>query len=268
MGIKNAVAKAAGKAGNVVAKLATLSPNQVEEIQQQREEYLLKKPAPGDFAARETTNKMLAAAGVEIYNAYLNQIKQLYMPIDLTAEYAGPFDVGRNIRFINITKWVTDKSENNIEKLVNVYAVLSNENCNIALIFHRSKAKTDVFLAVVNIDNDTSNTRANEYQARLLDAIRGNFPGAEWEDVSAGIIPQLKNEKRYSVATASNIPAEKSEKFVSQTIEKLLDGIVPDSSRKEYTLILQQSHSYIHFREITGGSTSPKYTRKPGKSKI
>lgn len=238
MGIKNAVAKAAGKAGNVVAKLATLSPNQVEEIQQQRDAYLLRMPAPDDIAARETTSKMLAASSIEIYNAYLNQIKQLYMPVELTAEYGGPFDAGRNIRFINITKWVTDKGENNIEKLVNVYAVLSNENCNIALIFHRTKAKTDVYLAVVNTDNDTSNTRANEYQTRLLDAIRGNFPGAEWNEVCAGIIPHLKNDRSYSVATASNIPAEKSEKFISQTIEKLLDGIVPDGSKKEYTLIL------------------------------
>ncbi len=238
MGIKNVVAKVAGKAGNVVAKLATLSPNQVEEIQQKREEYLLRMPAPDDIAARETTNKMLAASSVEIYNAYLNQIKQLYMPVELTAEYGGAFDAGRNIRFINITKWVTDKGENSIEKLVNVYAVLSNENCNIALVFHRTQAKTDVYLAVVNIDNDSSNTKANEYQTRLLDAIRGNFPGAEWKEESAGILPHLNNGKRYSVATASNIPAEKSEKFISQTIEKLLDGIIPASNKKEYTLIL------------------------------
>ena len=233
MGIKNVVAKAAGKAGNVVAKLATLSPNQVEEIQQKREEYLLRMPAPDDIAARETTNKMLAASSVEIYNAYLNQIKQLYMPVELSAEYGGPFDAGRNIRFINITKWVTDKGENSIEKLVNVYAVLSNENCNIALVFHRIQDKTDVYLAVVNIDNDSSNTKANEYQTRLLDAIRGNFPGAEWKEESAGILPHLNNAKRYSVATASNIPAEKSEKFISQTIEKLLDGIIPASNKKE-----------------------------------
>ena len=45
-------------------------------------------------------------------------------------------------------------------------------------------------------------------------------------------------DKLYSVATASNIPTEKSEKFVSQTIEKLLDGIVPGSKKKEYTIVL------------------------------
>ena len=57
--------------------------------------------------------------------------------------------------------------ENNLEKLVNVYAVLSNEDCNIALIFHRTQTKTDVYLAVINTANDASNTKANEYQNRL-----------------------------------------------------------------------------------------------------
>lgn len=238
MGIKGMISKAAGKAGNAVAKLATLSPSQVEEVQRQREEYLLRMPAPDDIAARETTNKMLAASSIEVYNAYLSQIKELYLPVEKGSEYGKPFDTGHNIRFINITKWVTDKKENSIEKLVNVYAVLSNENCNIALVFHRTQVKTEVYLAVVNIDNDTSNARANEYQARLLDAIRGNFPGSEWKNESTGILPHLREERPYSVATASNIPAEKSEKFISQTIEKLLDGIVPTSKKKEYTLIL------------------------------
>lgn len=238
MGIKSMVTKAAGKAGNVVAKLATLSPSQVDEIQQQREAYLLKMPAPDDIAATETTNRMLAASSIEIYNAYLSQIKDLYFPVDKETEYGRPFDVGRNIRFINITKWVTDKKENSIEKLVNVYAVLSNENCNIALIFHRTQSQTNVYLAIVNLSNDTSNTKANEYQTRLLDAIRGNFPGATWTMPATGVLPHLNNDKPYSVATASNIPAEKSDKFVSQTIEKLLDGIIPESNKKEYTLIL------------------------------
>ncbi len=40
------------------------------------------------------------------------------------------------------------------------------------------------------------------------------------------------------MATASNIPTEKSEKFISQTIEKLLDGIVPENKEQEYILVL------------------------------
>ena len=148
------------------------------------------------------------------------------------------FNPEHNIRYFNITKWVQDKKENSLEKLVNVYAVLSNEDCNIALVFNRTQKGTKVYLAVVNTANADNNVNTNSYKNRLIEAIRGNFPGAEWGEEGIGVIPCMKNERPYSVATASNIPTEKSEKFVSQTIEKLLDGIIPTEKKKEYTIVL------------------------------
>lgn len=238
MGIKNVVKKVGDKAGNKVAKLAALSSGQVEEIQLQREEYLLEKPDPTDELAIDTTWRMMAASSVEIFNAYLPQIKELYLPVEKSAEYEEMFNSEHNIRYFNITKWVQDKKENSLEKLVNVYAVLSNEDCNIALVFNRTQKGTKVYLAVVNTANADNNVNANSYKNRLIEAIRGNFPGAEWEEEGIGVIPCMKNERPYSVATASNIPTEKSEKFVSQTIEKLLDGIIPTEKKKEYTIVL------------------------------
>ena len=238
MGVKNMVKKVGDKAANKVAKLATLSSNQVEEVQLQREEYLLEKPDPSDELAIDTTWRMMAASSVEIYNAYLPQIKELYLPVLKTDEYDEVFSPEHNIRYFNITKWVTDKKENNLEKLVNVYAVLSNEECNIALVFNRTQKGTNVYLAVVNTSNADNNVNTNSYKNRLIEAIRGNFPGAEWKDEGMGVIPCLKNDRPYSVATASNIPTEKSEKFISQTIEKLLDGIIPTDKKKEYTIVL------------------------------
>ena len=238
MGVKNFVKKVGDKAGNKVAKLATLSSGQVEEIQLQREQYLLEKPDPTDELAIDTTWRMMAASSVEIFNAYLPQIKDLYLPVDRTAEYEEVFSPDHNIRYFNITKWVQDKKENSLEKLVNVYAVLSNEECNIALVFNRTQKGTNVYLAVVNTANADNNVNTNSYKNRLLEAIRGNFPGAEWGEEGIGIIPCLKNDRAYSVATASNIPTEKSEKFISQTIEKLLDGIIPTDKKKEYTIVL------------------------------
>lgn len=94
-------------------------------------------------------------------------------------------------------------------------------------------------MAVVNTDNADDNVDVENYRKRLAEAIRGNFPGAEWTDKNGtGVLTCLKNSLPYSVASASNIPGEKSEKFISQTIEKLLDGIVPDTKNKEYTIIL------------------------------
>lgn len=245
MGVKNVVKKIGGKAADRVAKLSALSPDQVEKIQLQREEYLLQMPKPDDENAKAITQRMLAANSIEIFNSYLPQIKDLYLPVGNSAEYDKEFSDGYNIRYINITKWVIDKKENNLEKLVNVYAVLEDENCNIALVFNRTQHNTNVYLAVVNTNNAQASTDAENYRDRIIEAIRGNFPGAEFKyddekdyKFGKGKIPCLDNDREYSVATASNIPTEKSEKFISQTIEKLLDGIVPDSRSKEYTLIL------------------------------
>lgn len=238
MGVKNVIKRVGEKAGNKVAKLSSLSSDQIESIQLQRESYLLEMPDPNDKVARTRTERMMAASSVEIFNAFLPQIKELYLPINKDVEYDHAFDVEHNIRYFNITKWVNDKKENNLEKLVNVYAVLSNEDCNIALVFNRTQKNTNIYLAVVNTQNTDNNVNVEMYKCRLIEAVRGNFPGAEWNVEGVGRIPCLNNDRAYSVASASNIPTEKSEKFISQTIEKLLDGVVPDTKKKEYTIVL------------------------------
>lgn len=239
MGIKSVVKKAAGKAGDAVSKLSSLSPEQLREIERERAEYLSAMPSPDDPTAIELTSRLVAAAGVEIFDAYLPQIDRLYLPVESAAEYDSPFDDARNIRFINITKWVTDADENSLEKLVNVYDVLSNEQCNIALVFHRTMKETKVFLAVVNTLNADNNVDVDSFARRIEAALRGNFPGSEWSGgVFSGRIPCLRNMRDMSVAAVSNIPTEKSERFASQTIEKLLDGVVPRNRSEEYCLVL------------------------------
>lgn len=236
MGIKNLINKAGAKVADKVAKLSALSPEQLEAVEKQKEKYLADQPNVSD---EELTNRLLASCGVEVFNSYLDQIKELYVPLESTAEYEDEFHPSYNIRYFNITKWVTDKKENSLEKLVNVYEVLSNERCNIALVFHRTSSNTKVYLAVVNTENANDNVNIDNYRRRLLEAIKGNFPGSTVsEEVGRGRIPCLNHQKPYSVATVSNLPTTKSEKFISQTIEKLIDGIVPENPSQDYTLIL------------------------------
>ena len=260
MGIKNMIARAGGKAADKVAKLSVLSPEQLKAVQEHREAYLTEAPSMDDAVAEELTSRLLAASSVEIFNEYLNHIQDMYVPIRKDIEYGGAFRSEYNIRYFEITKWVTDKKENSLEKLVNVYEVLSNEACNIALVFNRTCDRTNVFLAVTNTNNADDNVDADNYRTRLLEAIKGNFPGSETvSKKGVGIIPCMKNNRPYSVACASNIPGEKSEKFVSQTIEKLLDGIVPDSPEKEYTIVLLATpvrdidNRKIHLAELYSG---------------
>ena len=239
MGIKNIINKAGAKAADKVAKLSSLSPEQLKQVEEQREKYLADQPNISD---EELTNRLLASCGVEIFNSYLEQIKELYVPIENKVEFGTDFQESYNIRYFNITKWVVDKKENSLEKLVNVYEVLSNEDCNIALVFNRTETNTEVFLAVVNTKNDSDNVNVENYRKRLLEAIKGNFPGSTVQNERGiGRIPCLANPKPYSVATVSNLPTAKSEKFISQTIEKLIDGVIPSQPSENYTLILLAS---------------------------
>ena len=261
MGIKNMITKAGTKAADKVAKLSVLSPEQLSAVQDKREAYLSEEPSLDDENAVELTSRLLAASSVEVFNEYLNHLQDMYVPVKREAEYDGkPFRVGNNIRYFEITKWVTNKKENSLEKLVNVYEVLSNEECNIALIFHRSCDRTQVFLAVTNTANSLSNTEVDNYKTRLVEAIKGNFPGSELKsDGVAGVPACLEKSRDCSVAITSNIPGEKSEKFLNQTIEKLLDGVVPDSYEKEYTIILMATpindveNRKIHLAELYSG---------------
>ncbi|HEM3597843.1 TPA: ATP-binding protein [Streptococcus suis] len=249
MVIKKMIKKVAAKAADGVSKLSELSPQQLEKVQAQMAAYREQMPDLTSDATEEYFRKQLAIAGVEVYNAYLPQLKDLYLPIDNKAEFRiedegvlfdeGEFKSGYNIRYINITKWVTDKRENSLEKLVSVYEVLSTTPCNISLVFHRKQEETSVYLAVTNTENADSNADVDSYRKRLVSAIKGNFPGSAWtEELGRGSLPCFEDYIPYSVATASNIPTEKSEKFISQTIEKLLDGIVPENKEQEYVLVL------------------------------
>ena len=238
MGIKNAIMRAADKAGNAVATVSVLSSSQLDEVDKKRTAYLSEKPNPADEQAVELTNRLLATAAVELHNAYLPQLRNVYAPIDPSIEYPTGFNADNNIRFMNITKWIVDPNEDSLEKLVNVYDVLSDEDCNIALVFNRTSASTEVFLAVVNSDNARDNIDADNFSRRMSDALRGNFPGSEVGPANRGPIPCLDNRRSSSVAAVSNIPAEKNEKFVTQTIEKVLDGIVPGRPSEDYTIVL------------------------------
>lgn len=244
MGIKSAIVRAAGKAGDAIAKVSSLSPGQLEKVEKKREEYLALNPDPSSEEANEQTSRLLATCGVEIHGAYLPQLKDVYVPIDQQVEYEGDFDTEHNIRSLAITRWVSDPKENSLEKLASVYESLSDEDCNIALIFNRTRSSTNVYLSVVNARNASDNVSVNNLQRRITESLQGNFPGTEVTDATVGVPPCLAGSEPLSVACISNIPSEKSEKdgkFLTQTIEKLLDGIVPSRRSEEYTLVLLAS---------------------------
>lgn len=237
--------KAVGLADGI-SKTAALSPRQVENVEAKREAYLGIKPNPNGLEEQEIIRRQIGAVAIEVYQAYLDQIKKAYLPVAMMED-----DEALNrIRYFDITKWVSDPTEKNLDKLVNVYHVLSEEDCNIALIYHRTQTDCRVIFAVINTDPDQDDpSLADTFRDRLAAAVKGNFPGAEITIKGAagygyGAPACLQsaivepNDQVKSVAVVSNLASEKSEGFISQSIEKLLDGIVPESPDKEYTIVL------------------------------
>mgnify|MGYP000852097970 FL=1 len=241
---------AAKKMGDGISTLSALSPKQLQEVETKRNEYLREKPDMSGEETKEVIQKNMGAIGIEVYQAYLEQLSSIYAPVDIIQE---SFDEDNRIRFFDITKWVTDSEEQSLDKLINVYHVLSEEECNIALIYHRTKAECRVTIGVVNTDERQSEPAiVDKYYSRLIGAIKGNFPGADikglnskYRDYGVGIPEVLQNiiatqddGRVKSIAAVSNVASEKSEEFISQSMEKLLDGIIPENDAQAYTIVL------------------------------
>ena len=195
-------------------------------------------------------DKRLGQLGIEIYMSYLPMISKIYEPIKNCEDNYYPEN---GIVYFDITKWVRDPEEKSIDKLVNMYETLSDQDCTIALMYERDKDECKVTLAIANPDSE-QRIYTNELGNRIASALRGNFPGAEIkkcdekhkdcadkEWTGYGIPDSLVYENgSISVASISNIPSEKSEDYISQSMEKLLDGVIPESDGR-YTLVLMAS---------------------------
>lgn len=207
---------------------------QLKMLDSKRKEYLNR--LQGDDGESEI-KWHLACIESEVFNSYLPQIKELYTPLAVD-ELA---NIENRIAKIDITKWVLDPAEDSIEKLCSVYQVLSGEDCSVALIYHRDETQCRVQLAVCNNKHDEEDPSVvRELSKRLKDALRGNFPGAVCgEPIHEGGLQKDEIEGA-SVAIVSNLATEKSEHFISQGVEKLLDGIVPqaEDGPADYTIVL------------------------------
>lgn len=241
--VQTGLLKAADTGANLVAKASGLSSAQLQNIEERRNRFMSEKPE----TSPEGIKRLLGSYAIEAYEAYLPQIHSLYEPI--------PIDFGNDqrslnnrIRYFEITNWVTDPSEDSLEKLINVYHVISNSNSNIALVYNRKKAGCKIYLGIVNNSADDMPERASRLEERIVSAIKGNFPGAEikqrhsepgtTDKFGVGVLPCLDKDENYSVASVSNIATEKTEDFLNQSMEKLLDGICPNNDSEEYSVVL------------------------------
>ena len=165
---------AADKGNNLIAKASGLSSAQLQNIEERRHRFMNEKPE----TSPEGIKRLLGSYAIEAFEAYLPQIATLYESIPINSEGDERSLINR-IRYFEITKWVTDPSENSLEKLINVYQVVSRDNCNIALVYNRKKTGCQVYLAIVNNNQEDKPQIVDALEERIVSAMKGNFPGAE-----------------------------------------------------------------------------------------
>lgn len=173
---------------------------------------------------------MLQKISNVVFKNYLYELKEKYKPLAYKSEDKG------GIAFVNITKWVTDKKEQSIDKLKNVYGSFYGDGNAVILIFNKKNNDINVYMGVRCAEEDYTGS----YLERMKAVLDGNFPGSEYcaaEDKNYYSEISKSIEDDNSIAIVSSIPSEKSEKFMSQGIEKLLDSFYTDTDN-EYTLIL------------------------------
>ena len=192
---------------------------------------------------------------------YLSRLESDYGVLQFKDYYEQKhIDYLSNIRVLRVKRCVFDKEEKVADCFKNVLGLFANSDNSLAMVLHRSLNTTELFFVVKN-----AGAGQNEYSKQnielLADSLRGNFPGTEVEVVEifekdnegkdTKILfrfdednedKDIKSLFRFDEATAitvlSNTPSEKSEAFISQGIEKLLNGIVPKEESGSYTVVL------------------------------
>lgn len=153
-----------------------------------------------------------------------------------------------NVRALKIKRLVYDKEENFNDCLQNAFSVFSDSGNTLALVFNRFKDRTEIY-AIVRNDGQGMNEESKANIELLRDSLCGNFAGSEMdiidekhggEDTRKIFWDEDESflDKIESIAAVCNIPSAKSEEYMSQNIEKLFNGIVPQNEDEWYSVII------------------------------
>ena len=192
--------------------------------------------------ANKSLDQFISNCSAEVFRTFLPSISKKFE----TLPYETRSSVSDSVAYFEIKRFVENEKEQMIDCLKSVYHVLANSGCGVALVIHRKQNGCEIGLAVGNYGG--SSERTIKDTERLRDAFKGNFSGSTCGEVftdsdsRSSLFKQISTEycssHNNSLAIVSNIATEFSEDYSTQGIEKLLDGIRPSSSDKEYTLLI------------------------------
>lgn len=150
-----------------------------------------------------------------------------------------------NIALFKVDSCVFDKKEQLYETFGNIYNAFANRKETIAYIINRTAKETTLYFAIKTdlLSGGNELTTQNGYSL-LKKAIEGNFPGTNIVDDE-----NLEKSKVYyvdykklcdnskAVSVLMGIPSDKSEKRISQGIERVINGCIPKGDADSYTIV-------------------------------
>lgn len=161
-----------------------------------------------------------------------------------------------NIRGVKIRRWVFDKDEKIGDCFKNAMSTFADGDHTIALMVTRTHEATSMDFIVKNVGQGR-NEDSGKNQALLKATLQGNFPGSEVEDIESSDTETKVGEiidKYNHISILMNSPSEYSKDYITQGLDKLLDGVVPESKKEGYTVVfLAESISMASIREILTG---------------
>lgn len=189
---------------------------------------------------------------------YLSRLDSDYgvLPFEEYFNKDGDVSHSANIRALEIERWVYDRDEKISDCFKNVMSVFTGSEETLAMVIHRTPRGVRMFFVTKNSGGGRNEDSKNDI-GLLSDSICGNFPGTKTSVFNAREtdLNKLFNFDAYkSIATLCNIPSEKSEEYLCQGIDKLLNGIVPKTDAESYFIvILAESLPQNTLRDILNG---------------
>ena len=196
--------------------------------------------------------------------AYISRLNSDYGVWYFDEKYnkEGTISYKSNIRAVKVKRWVFNKEEKPGDCFKNVLSTFADGDHTLAMVVTRCVDKAEMFFVIKN-EGDGRNEQSADNLDLLEEVLKGNFPGSKIEKLSFETEDDEGNEiipgcfsfiDTESVAVLSNTPSEYSEDYLTQGIDKLLEGIIPENKDEEYSAIfLAESMSQENLRDILSG---------------
>ena len=182
--------------------------------------------------------------------AYMQRLRSEYEVLlpEQSISYAS------NIRALKVQCWVFDQDENPGECFKNVLSIFADGEHTLALVVKRTPKAAEMYFVLKN-EGSGRNEKSKGDIELLRDSLRGNFPGTKIELIDVHHAQEIfAFADATSVAVLENTPSAYSEDYITQGLDKLLNGIVPQSDEESYSVVfLAESLGTEQIREILSG---------------